>query len=412
MEEAGTYFRENRDSFAMEIDGCVVKVNNLEAQEALGFTARSPRFAIACKFPAVEVRTRLLDIEIQVGRTGVLTPVAILESVAVGGVLVSRATLHNELEIVARDVRIGDLVRVRRAGDVIPEVVGPVLEERPADAVPYIFPHVCPVCHEAVFRAEGEVALRCVNVSCPAVRLQAIRHFVSKAGLDIQGVGQKWIEQLVQSGRVCSPVDLFSVTEEELLGYDRMGEVLAQKLVAAFATAREQATLAKFLGALGIRHVGVQTARTLANHYADMDALARADIASLMGLPDIGPEVASSIKEFFASESNREMLEGFRKAGLWPMCSEDLGGAVSQATSTALTGKTILFTGSLSLSRSEAERLAEAAGAVPVASVSRKLDYLVVGEKPGSKAEKAATLGISILDEKMFMDMVKDSPLA
>ncbi|MDO5484607.1 MAG: NAD-dependent DNA ligase LigA, partial [Desulfovibrionaceae bacterium] len=221
VEDYARWVRERREDFAMEIDGAVAKLDDLEAQEVLGYTARAPRFAVAFKFPAMQAQTLLKAIEIQVGRTGVLTPVAVLEPVAVGGVMVSRATLHNEDEIRARDVREGDTVTVQRAGDVIPEVLGPVLAKRPPDAKPYEFPSVCPVCGEAVRRETGEAAWRCVNVVCPAVRLRSIIHFVSKAGLDIQGVGQKWIEQLVQSGRVVSPADLFTLTVRDLLGFER-----------------------------------------------------------------------------------------------------------------------------------------------------------------------------------------------
>lgn len=293
--------RQGRADFPMEIDGAVAKQDDLEAQEALGFTARAPRFAIAFKFPAMQVHTRLTGIEIQVGRTGVLTPVAQLEPVAVGGVMVTRATLHNEDEILAKDVRVGDTVIVQRAGDVIPEVVGPVLEERPSGARPFEFPHICPVCGEPAHREPGEAAWRCGNISCPAVRLRSICHFVSKAGLDVQGVGQKWIEQLVSSGHVTSPEQLFRLTVQDLLPFDRMGDVLARKIVDAFDDARHNATLARLISALGIRHVGEQTARMLAAHFHDMDALAAADTQRLLELPDVGPEVASSIRSFFES---------------------------------------------------------------------------------------------------------------
>lgn len=261
------WVRERRQEFPMEIDGAVAKQDNLEAQEVLGFTARAPRFAVAFKFPAMQAETQLMGIDIQVGRTGVLTPVAVLQPVPVGGVMVARATLHNEDEIRARDVRVGDTVIVQRAGDVIPEVVGPVLSRRPPDAVEFVFPHVCPACGEPVHREPGEAAWRCGNLSCPAVRLRAISHFVSKAGLDIQGVGQKWITQLVGSGRVQSPADLFTLRVDELLAFERMGEVLAQKFVDALDHARHTATLARLISALGIRHVGEQTARLLATRF-------------------------------------------------------------------------------------------------------------------------------------------------
>ena len=397
--------RQGRADFPMEIDGAVAKQDDLEAQEALGFTARAPRFAIAFKFPAMQVHTRLTGIEIQVGRTGVLTPVARLEPVAVGGVMVTRATLHNEDEILAKDVRVGDTVIVQRAGDVIPEVVGPVLEERPAGARPFEFPHICPVCGEPAHREPGEAAWRCGNISCPAVRLRSICHFVSKAGLDVQGVGQKWMEQLVSSGHVTSPEQLFRLTVQDLLPFDRMGDVLAQKIVDAFDDARHNATLARLISALGIRHVGEQTARMLAAHFHDMDALAAADTPRLLELPDVGPEVASSIRSFFESPANQHMLAGLREAGLWPVAAPEPAAAGGEGP---LQGKKILFTGTLSMPRGKAKQLAEAAGAVVLGSVSKKLDILVVGEDPGSKLEKAQSLGSAVLDEAAFLGLLAD----
>lgn len=401
--------REHRCDFPMEIDGAVAKLDTLEAQEALGFTARAPRFAVAFKFPAEQVRTVLRRIEIQVGRTGAMTPVAVLDPVPVGGVMVSRATLHNEDEIRAKDVRIGDTVIVRRAGDVIPEVVGPVPELRPADAVPFEFPRSCPICHEKAHRAEGEAVWRCGNVSCPAVRLRSIRHFVSKAGLDIAGVGEKWVTQLVEAGRVRSAADLFTLTPRELLTYDRMGETLAQKMVDALEEARYTATLARLICALGIRHVGEQTARLLAASFADLDALAGADEAALCALPDIGPEVASSILGFFDTPANRGLLERFRELGLWPRRSVE---AVSSGNARPLEGVTLLFTGTLSMPRGRAKQLAEAAGAVVLGSVSKRLRYLVIGGNPGSKLDKARQLGVAVLDEAAFLRLLHGAGIA
>lgn len=406
VEAYAAWVREHRQDFLMEIDGAVAKQDNLEAQEALGFTARAPRFAVAFKFPAMQAETLLTSIDIQVGRTGVLTPVAVLEPVAVGGVMVSRATLHNEDEIRARDVRVGDTVMVRRAGDVIPEVVGPVLARRPPDAVPFVFPHTCPACGEAAHRESGEAAWRCGNLSCPAVRLRAISHFVSKAGLDIQGVGQKWVEQLVKSGRVQSPADLFTLKAEELLGFERMGAVLAQKFVDTLENARHTATLSRLISALGIRHVGEQTARLLAGQFRDLDELGRADAEALQALPDVGPEVAASIRNFFESPANWAQLARFREVGLWPQSSRttsgEEGSALEKTQNGPLHGKNVLFTGSLSLPRGRAQRLAEAAGAVLAGSVNKKLDYLVVGDKAGGKLDKAQALGVAVLDEAGF----------
>ncbi|GHU91307.1 DNA ligase [Deltaproteobacteria bacterium] len=405
VETYADFVRERRPQFTMEIDGIVIKQDSLEAQEALGFTARAPRFAVAYKFPASQVETLLRRIDVQTGRTGVLTPVAVLEPVSVGGVMVSRATLHNEDEICRRDVREGDTVIVQRAGDVIPEVVGPVPGKRLAGSRAYVFPHVCPACGETAHREAGEAAWRCGNLSCPAVRLLRVVHFVSKAGLDIQGIGQKRIGQFVGAGIVQSPADLFVLTVEALLHFERMGEILAKKIVAAFDEARLSATLPRLISALGIRHVGGQTARLLAGRYRTLDELGRADAESLQSLPDVGPEVAASIRNFFDSPTNRALLVRFRELGLWPQ------GATSASGENALRGKSVLFTGSLSLPRARALELAEAAGAVPASSMSKKLDYLVVGEKPGGKLAKADSLGVAVLDETAFMALLASAGL-
>ena len=406
LEAVWAYYEDTertRDSLPVEIDGVVTKLNDLEAQAALGYTARAPRFAVALKFPPRQAITVLKRILIQVGRTGVLTPVADLEPVAVSGVTVSRATLHNEDEIRAKDVREGDTVIIQRAGDVIPEVVGPILSERGTDSHAYVFPQECPVCGEPAKRLEGEAAWRCINLICPAKLRESIVHFVSKAGLDIQGVGRKWIEQLVDDGRLASPVDLFSLTEDELQGYDRMGEKSAANFVAALETARKQASLAKLIVALGIRHVGEQTARTLASAFSDLDALATTDAETLQALPDIGPEVSASIRFFFADAANRELLQTFKSIGLWPVRDD-----VPLIQESPLIGKNVLFTGSLSISRSQAQKLAQAAGALIAGSVNKHLDYLVVGDKPGSKLDKAEKLGITVLSELAFMELMQN----
>ncbi|MDR2055771.1 MAG: NAD-dependent DNA ligase LigA [Desulfovibrio sp.] len=401
--EYAAWAQTRRHSFPMEIDGVVIKQDNLEAQEALGYTARAPRFAVAFKFPANQARTLLERIEIQVGRTGALTPVAVLTPALVGGAVVSRATLHNEDEIVRRDVREGDTVIIQRAGDVIPDVVGPVLSMRPENSTPYVFPRVCPACGEEGHREKNETAWRCGNLSCPAVRLRSVEHFVSKAGLDIQGLGSSWIAQLVDSGRVSSPADLFDLTMRDLLKFERMGEKLAHKILASLEKARQKASLRQLICALGIRHVGEQTARLLAGRYRDLDELARSDAESLQSLPDIGPEVASSIMNFFGSAGNRALVSRFRALGLWPQGPEKDAARVLSP----LLGKSVLFTGTLSLPRSRARQLAEAAGALPAGGISKSLDYLVAGESPGGKLEKARALGIPILTEAEFMRLLQ-----
>ncbi|WP_043601679.1 NAD-dependent DNA ligase LigA [Solidesulfovibrio magneticus] len=389
-----------RQELPFEIDGVVVKVDSLALQEALGFTDRAPRFAVALKFPAHEAETVLKHIDVQVGRTGVLTPVAILEPVSLAGVTVARATLHNEDEIKAKDLRPGDTVVVRRAGDVIPEVVRVVEDKRPAEAEPYDFPHVCPSCGSDAVRGEGEAAWRCVNLACPAMLRRGISYFVSKSGLDIEGLGAKWVAALIDKGMVKSPADLFDLTEADLLPLERMAEKSAANFVAAVAAAKQSASLVKLIAALGIRQVGTRTARTLAGHFHDLDALGAASLEELTALPDIGPEVAGSIREFFANEANRELLERFKGIGLWPVGEAK---PETPAVQTALTGKRFLFTGALpDLTREAAQKLVEAAGGVVVGSVSKKLDYLVAGADPGSKLAKAQALGITILSPEAF----------
>lgn len=400
------WVREHRPEFPMEIDGAVAKLNSLAAQEALGFTARAPRFAIAFKFPAMEAETKLLDIGIQVGRTGVLTPVAILEPVPVGGVVVSRATLHNEDEIRDKDLRIGDTVRLRRAGDVIPEILGVNLEKRPQDAKPYEFPQICPVCGAPALREPGQAARRCENMACPAMNLRSILHFVSPAGLDVIGIGEKWIARLVEAGLVKSPADLFTLTEKDLLKFEGMGETLAAKFVAALEEAGRKATLAKLIGALGIRHVGAQTARGLASRFKSLDALAHADEETLREVPDVGPEVAASIRHFFTNPANIQVLRKLKDLGIWPESEER-----ETAGSGPLAGKSILFTGSLSMPRPRAQELAREAGADVKSGVSKNLDFLVAGEKAGSKLEKAEKLGVPVITEDQFMKMLAESGL-
>ncbi len=392
-----------REQYPMEIDGAVIKQNNIEAQKALSFTARAPRFAVAYKFAAMQVQTTLLNIEIQVGRTGALTPVGILEPVSVGGVVVSRATLHNEDEIKSKDVRIGDTVIVQRAGDVIPEIVGPVLNLRPTEAKEFDFPHICPICNEPAIREQGQAAWRCQNISCEAVLLQNIKYFVSKSCFNIQGIGQKWIEKLVEAKRVTNAADLFKLTVPELLQFERMGEVLAEKFVSAFNDAKEKVTLARFINALGIRHVGEQTAKMLAKNYSDIDILAQANIDELIALQDVGPEVAASIQNYFQNQSNKELLQQFKEIGINPKSKPSK--ALVSDENLAFYDKKVLFTGTLTMPRHEAIKLAEDNGAQILSSISKKLDYLVAGEKAGSKLDKALSLGVKVLSETEFLSL-------
>ncbi len=411
--EVEAYFQEiaaKREDLPFEIDGVVAKINSLALQEELGYTARAPRWALALKFRAHQAVTRLLDIQVQVGRSGVLTPVAYLEPVAVGGVTVSRATLHNQDEIKAKGLRIGDKVLVQRAGDVIPEVLRPILEERDGSEREFVFPDLCPVCGNHVHREPGEAAWRCVNVSCPAVVRQSIIHFVSKAGLDIQGVGGRWIEQLIDKGLVKNPADLFTLTNLDFHRLERMGPKLAQNFIQAFGEAVKNASLHRLICALGIRHVGEQTAKALAAAYVDLDALGAADEVDLQKITDIGPEVAISIRDFFAEPGNRYLLARFKELGLWPRRE-----AATEARNSggALAGKSVLFTGALSrMPRGQAQKLAEGAGASLAGSVSRKLDYLVVGADPGSKLAKARELGVKVLGEDEFFRLLESGGAA
>lgn len=397
--------RERRQDFAMEIDGAVAKLNSLEGQELLGFTARAPRFAVAFKFPAMKARTKLLAIEIQVGRTGALTPVAVLEPVPVGGVTVSHATLHNEDEILALDLRVGDTVIVQRAGDVIPQITGVDLALRPENTRPYAFPRVCPACGQPVHREPDEAIWRCDNMGCPARNLREILHFVSKSGLDIQGVGEKWISRLVESGLVKSPADLFRLKESDLIDFDRMGPQLAAKFVRACDEAKKNATLSRFIAALGIRHVGEQTARALAETFASMDELATASSERLQEIQDIGPEVSAAIRYFFETPANVEILQNLRQSGLWPYAQS----RKQDNKQGGLAGKTALFTGTLGIPRSEAQRLFAEAGGTVKNAISKNLDYVIAGENPGSKYGKAKDLGLPILNQDEFFKLLQDN---
>ena len=402
-----------RADFPFETDGVVVKVDAFALQRELGFTARAPRFAVARKFSAEEARTLLKDIVIQVGRSGALTPVAVLEPVYVGGVRVSRATLHNENEIREKDLRIGATVLVRRAGEVIPEVIASVPEARPAAAQPFAFPRVCPRCGAPASRASGEAVRRCLNPDCAAVAVRAVVHFVSKAGLDVRGLGSEWPEKLARAGLVRDAADLFALTEEDLTAIEGMGAVSAKNFAEALALAGREASLARLLAALGIRHVGEQTARMLAARFADLDELAAffADLdpatpqgkAKLASLPDCGPRLAESVRDWFADAGNRSLLFRLRERGIRPTRS---AADAAQNAQGPLAGARILFTGTLSRPRSEFRKAAEKAGAETAGVVSRELTWLVVGENPGGKLEKARKLGIAVLSEEEFVALL------
>lgn len=387
-----------RDTLPFDIDGVVYKVNSRALQQQLGFVTREPRWAVAHKYPAQEAVTLLRDIEVQVGRTGALTPVARLEPVFVGGVTVTNATLHNQDEIDRKDVRIGDWVIVRRAGDVIPEVVAPVLERRTGEPPRFVlldkFP-TCPVCGSHVVRGEDEAVARCTGgLFCPAQRKQALLHFASRRAMDIEGLGDKLVNQLVDAAIVKTPVDLYRLGVLALANLERMGEKSAQNLLLAIEKSRHT-TLARFIFALGIRNVGEATARELARHFGKLDALIAADVDALQQVPDVGPIVAQSIAEFFAEPHNREVIEQLRAAGVQWAEGEPQGTVAG-----AFAGKTFVLTGTLpTLTRDEAKALIEARGGKVAGSVSKKTHYVVAGTEAGSKLDKAQALGVAILDE-------------
>lgn len=384
-----------RASLDYDIDGVVYKVNSLAAQRTLGFVAKAPRFALAHKFAAEEALTKLVGIDLQVGRTGAITPVARLAPVFVGGVTVTNATLHNEDEIRRKDVRVGDTVIVRRAGDVIPEVVGPVLDKRPDHAPLFQMVSQCPVCGSAIERPEGEAVARCTGgLFCGAQRKQSLIHAASRKALDIEGLGDKLIEQLVDKGRVHSLADIFALTEQELAGYERMGQKSAQNLVKAIDVAKTPA-LDRFIYALGIRHVGETTARDLARHFGSIEALMQADEQTLLTVPDVGPVVAASIAHFFAEAHNRQVIDDLISAGVQPQPLE-----VQSGSNANMAGMTFVLTGTLpTWTREEASQAIMAAGGKVSGSVSKKTSYVVAGEEAGSKLAKAESLGVTIIDE-------------
>jgi DNA ligase (NAD+) len=385
-----------------DIDGVVYKVDSFAAQRALGAVSRAPRWAIAHKFPAEERSTVLREVEFQVGRTGALTPVARLEPVLVGGVTVSNVTLHNMDEVERKDVRLGDTVVVRRAGDVIPEIVRVLPEKRPPRARKVKLPERCPSCGARVERNAEQAVARCVaGLRCPAQRKEALRHFASRRALDVEGLGEKITDQLVDAGLVETPADLFGLTVAQLAALDRMGEKSAANLVAAIERSR-RTTLGRFLYALGIRDVGEVTAEALARHFGALDAIAAADQVALEAVPDVGPVVAARVVEFFADRANRKVVDAIRAAGVrWEE------GAPRAAQGGALDGKTFVITGTLpGMSRDEAKALIVAAGGKVTGSVSKKTDYLVLGAEPGSKLADAERLGVAIIDADALKALV------
>lgn len=392
-----------RDKLAYDIDGVVYKVDSLPQQKLLGFVSRAPRWALAHKFPAEEELTKLLAIDVQVGRTGTLTPVARLEPVFVGGVTVTNATLHNLDEIERKDIRVGDTVIVRRAGDVIPEVVGAVKSRRKKGARRFKMPTKCPECGSAVVRLEDEIALRCTSgLYCPAQRREAIRHFASRRAIDIEGLGDKLVEVLDQQNLISNVADLYKLKTKDVAALDRMGEKSAENLIEALQVSKKT-TLPRFIYALGIRQVGEATAQALANHFGDLASLRKAKPEALETVPDVGPVVAESIVTFFKQSHNRDVIDRLIKAGMqWENIK------VKPVAEMPLSGKIFVLTGTLStMARQDAKASLQSLGAKVAGSVSKKTNYVVVGVDPGSKATKAEQLGVSVLSEDAFTKLLK-----
>ena len=394
---------EERENLEFEADGIVIKVNSLELQRVLGTVGHDPRWAVAYKFPAIQATTRLLDIGINVGRTGSLNPYAILEPVYVGGVTIKRAALHNEEDIRRKDIRIGDTVVVQRAGEVIPEVVAPVVSKRNGEERLFEMPALCPSCKSEVVKPQGEVMTYCTNASCPAQIRRLLAHFVSRGAMDIDGVGAKLVAALLEAGLVKDVADLYSVREQDLINLERMGEKSVHNMLDAIGKSKER-PLAKVIFALGIRHVGAETAELLASHYGSMDRLASASEEDLLEVPTIGPKIAASIADFFHKKENRDIIDKLRRAGV--RLEEEVKGRKKKP----LVGQEFVLTGRLeAFPRIEAETRIKGLGGSVGSSITRKTTHLVVGVDPGSKLEKARALGTRILNEEEFRRLLEEA---
>ena len=392
------YIHSVRDTIDYEIDGTVIKVDRLDYQDTLGAVSRSPRWAVAYKFEAHEEITKINRIDVQVGRTGALTPVAILEPVTVSGVEVSRATLHNEDEIKRKDIMIGDTVIVSRAGDVIPEVVRVIKERRTGNEETFEMPDTCPICGEQVVRPPGEAIRRCINISCPAQIKGSIEHFASKRAMDIDGLGEKLVEQLVDKNIIKDVSDLYYLNKETLSGLDRMADKSAENIINAISASKKP-TFARFIYALGIRHVGEHISTLLAEQYKDIHALTAAREEELINIPEIGPEVSNSIIVFFKDEKNNKTIQRMLESGVEIEYKKE--------EIKPLKGLTFVFTGTMKeMARDEARKKAEALGAKTSSSISKKVDFLVAGEEAGSKLDKARELGVKVLSEEDFLEMI------
>ncbi|MCZ6766581.1 MAG: NAD-dependent DNA ligase LigA, partial [bacterium] len=390
-----------RSKVPYEMDGVVIKANRFDVQRKAGVRSRSPRWAIAWKFPAEEEKTRILGIDIQIGRTGALTPVARLEPVVVRGVTVSNATLHNEDEIRKKGVLVGDWVFVRRAGDVIPEVVAPIPDLRTGEETEFVMPAHCPVCNTKVVRPEGEAVTRCPNLECPAQVKERIRHFASRDAMDIEGMGEKLVEQLVEEGLVGNPADLYGLRIDDLIPLERLAEKSAENVIAGIERSK-QTTLPRLLYALGIRNVGTTVSDVVSEHFPRIETLAKASIEEISNIDGVGPVIAREIKRFFDDSQNAKMVEKIIKAGV--TCKE-----IRQSRTMELEGELFVFTGSLeTLSRTQAAAEVKRRGAKTTSTVTKKTTIVVAGGKAGSKHAKAEKLGIKIIDEAAFLEMIRE----
>ena len=405
LDEVEDYYQrwvEEREHLPFEADGVVVKVNRFELQERLGVVGREPRWATAYKFPATQATTRLLDIGVSVGRTGTLNPYAILEPVQVGGVTLKRAALHNEDDIRRKDIRIGDMVIVQRAGEVIPEVVAPVVSLRTGKEKAFKMPKECKVCGAKVARPEGEVMAYCTNVACPAQAHERLKHFVSRGAMDIEGIGEKQANALLEADLIKDVGDLYSLQKDKLIGMERMAEKSVSNLLAAIEESKNR-SLSRVIFALGIRHVGAETAEILAKHFGSMDRLSRATEEELTAVPTIGPKIAESIVAFFKQESNRKVIDKLRRAGV------RLEAEVTEPTELPLSGEEFVVTGKLeAFPRSEAEARIKELGGSTGSSVTKKTTFLVAGADPGSKLDRARELGIRVLNEEEFLRLLRE----
>ncbi len=389
------FIQEVRSRLPFDIDGVVIKVNDFRLQDDLGFVARSPRWATAAKFPPEQAETILEKIEIQVGRTGALTPVGVMKPVKVGGVTITNATLHNQAEIDRKDVRIGDTVIIQRAGDVIPEIVKSIPQKRPVNSKPFVMPTNCPVCNEPAEKPEDEAVLRCVNPTCPAVLKGSLKHFVARRAMNIEGLGDKLIDTFVEAALITRPSDLYKLNVEKILSLDRQGEKSAQNLIESIETSKKT-TLSRLIFALGIRHVGETTAKALANYFRDAETFLEASAQDLLAVPDVGETMAVSISRALELGYVREEFARLKKLGV---AIEAPG---RRASSSALAGKKYVITGTLPLARDEVKDLIEANGGVVLGGVSKKTDFVLAGEEAGSKIQKAAELGVTVIDWDTF----------